>query len=60
MASKDAQVRQREEVELCVIKDCSLYPYRFGHRPGAEKREATPEQKERLKKAREKARTTRS
>ena len=22
-----------KEVELCVIKDCSLYPYRFGRRP---------------------------
>jgi hypothetical protein len=21
------------EVELCLIKDCSLYPYRFGKRP---------------------------
>jgi hypothetical protein len=23
-----------KEVELCVIRDCSLYPYRFGKRPG--------------------------
>ena len=22
-----------KEVELCIIKDCSLYPWRFGHRP---------------------------
>ena len=22
-----------KEVELCVIPDCSLYPYRFGKRP---------------------------
>lgn len=24
---------QYKEVELCPIKDCPLYPYRFGKRP---------------------------
>lgn len=26
------------EVELCPIPDCSLYPYRFGKRPGTERK----------------------
>jgi len=41
------------EVSLCPVKDCALYSYRFGKRPGMVKREATPAQVERLKKARE-------
>lgn len=24
---------QRQEVKLCTVTDCSLYPYRMGHRP---------------------------
>jgi hypothetical protein len=42
-----------QEVSLCHIKDCSLHPYRLGRRPGAVKKEATPAQMERLKRARE-------
>jgi hypothetical protein len=42
-----------QEVSLCPVHSCSLYPYRFGKRPGAVKREATPVQIERLRKARE-------
>jgi hypothetical protein len=42
-----------QKVSLCPVKDCALYPYRFGKRPGTVKREATPAQKERLRKARE-------
>ncbi len=42
-----------QEVTLCHIKDCTLHPYRLGKRPGAVKREATPAQIERLRKARE-------
>jgi hypothetical protein len=42
-----------QEVSLCHIKDCALYPYRFGKRPGTVKRVANPAQIERLKKARE-------
>jgi hypothetical protein len=42
-----------KEVELCPVKDCPLYAYRFGKRPGGVKRQATPGQIERLKKARE-------
>ena len=41
------------EVGLCPVHTCSLHPYRFGKRPGGEKREASPAQIERLKKARE-------
>lgn len=42
-----------QEVSLCPVHSCSLHPYRFGKRPGAVKREATPVQIERLRKARE-------
>jgi len=42
-----------QEVGLCPVHSCSLFPYRFGKRPGGEKREASPAQIERLKKARE-------
>ena len=42
-----------QEVGLCPVHSCSLYPYRFGKRPGTVKREATPAQIERLRKARE-------
>jgi len=42
-----------QEVSLCPVHNCSLHPYRFGKRPGAVKREATPVQIERLRKARE-------
>lgn len=42
-----------QEVSLCPVHNCSLYPYRFGKRPGTVKREATPAQIERLRKARE-------
>ena len=24
---------QRQEIKLCTIKTCALYPYRMGHRP---------------------------
>jgi hypothetical protein len=41
------------EVGLCPVHSCSLHPYRFGKRPGAIKREATPGQIEGLKRARE-------
>jgi hypothetical protein len=42
-----------QEVSLCPVHSCSLHPYRFGKRPGAVKRKATPAQIERLKKARD-------
>ena len=41
------------EVGLCPVHSCALHPYRFGKRPGTVKREATPAQIERLRKARE-------
>jgi hypothetical protein len=40
------------EVSLCPVHSCSLHPYRFGKRPGAVKREVTPVQIERLRRAR--------
>lgn len=46
-----------QEVELCVVTDCSLYPYRFGKSPRKRNRIYTVEQKAeigvRLKKARQ-------
>jgi hypothetical protein len=41
-----------KEVELCPVTACPLYTYRFGKRPGTVKRQATPAQIERLKRAR--------
>lgn len=31
----DCSCSQTKEVNLCPIKNCSLYPYRFGKRPRA-------------------------
>lgn len=46
------------EVRLCPIKDCAVYPYRFGQNPNRTPRVLTEEQKaklvERLQRAREK------
>lgn len=49
---------QREEVKLCPIEDCALYPFRFGKNPFNKKTKTmSDEQKaaaaERMKKARE-------
>lgn len=45
------------EVSLCPIEGCPLYPFRFGKNPFRQKREMTEEQRiaavERLAKARE-------
>lgn len=45
------------EVKLCPVTDCALYPFRFGKNPYRTKREYSEEQKqqmrERLQKARE-------
>ena len=41
------------EVGLCPVHCCSLHPYRFGKRPGGEKREMTPARQEALRKATE-------
>jgi len=32
----DCMVGSSHEVELCVCPDCSLFEYRFGHRPTPE------------------------
>jgi len=29
----DCCCEQPKEVRLCPVKDCSLWPYRMGHRP---------------------------
>jgi len=48
---------QKNEVKLCPVKECPLWPFRMGKNPFIKKRELTPEQREaaaqRLKKARE-------
>lgn len=48
---------QREEVKLCQVKGCPLYPFRMGKNPFRIKRVMSEEQKfeagERLRKARE-------
>lgn len=52
----DCSAGSSNEVKLCVIPDCPLYPYRFGKNPYRKQRELTEEEKvilrERLKKAR--------
>lgn len=40
-------------VGLCPVHACSLYPYRFGKRPGAKKREMSPARLEAIQKANE-------
>ena len=35
----------RSEIEKCVIKDCALYPFRFGRNPFRSAREMSDEQK---------------
>ena len=42
-----------KEITLCPVHDCSLYPYRFGRRPGAGKREMTPARMKALQRANE-------
>lgn len=39
---------QRDEVILCPITDCTLWPYRFGGNPFKAKKELTQEQKEEI------------
>lgn len=52
----DCSAGSSNEVKLCVIPDCPLYPYRFGKNPYRKQRELTEEEKailtERLKKGR--------
>jgi hypothetical protein len=33
MKCLDCSVGSTTEVRLCPVKDCALYPYRFGKRP---------------------------
>ena len=37
------------EVKLCTVTGCALYPFREGHNPYIAKREYTDEQKEAIK-----------
>lgn len=41
----DCSTGSSNEIKLCVIPDCPLYPYRFGKNPYAKKREYTEEEK---------------
>ena len=53
----DCSCDSSNEVRMCTITDCPLYPFRFGKNPYRTKREYTEEQRavmvERLRKARE-------
>lgn len=40
---------QVQEVKLCRVKDCPLFPFRFGKNPYRVTRELTDEQKAKLK-----------
>lgn len=42
----DCCMGQANEVKLCTIADCSLYPFRFGKDPYVTKRVLTEEQLE--------------
>ena len=42
----DCCMGQANEVKLCTITDCSLYPFRFGKDPYVNKRVLTEEQLE--------------
>lgn len=39
---------QIKEVELCAVKDCALYSFRFGKDPYRAKRKITEEQKQEM------------
>ena len=45
----DCMCGQANEVKICPIEDCSLYPYRFGTNPNIGKRELTDEQRQALR-----------
>ena len=36
---------QKNEVKLCTVTDCSLYPYRLGHNPNRKPRQLSDEQR---------------
>jgi len=48
------------EVKLCTVTRCLLYPYRFGTDPRRKKREYTEEQKDALRERMKNARNKRS
>lgn len=45
----DCCCRSSNEVKLCPVTNCPLYPFREGHNPFIAKRENTEEQKEAIK-----------
>jgi len=55
----DCSAGSAYEVRMCVIPECSLFPYRFGKNPNRKKRELTEEQKEALREQIKKARESR-
>ena len=44
----DCMCDQVNEIKLCPIDDCALYPFRMGKNPYRKKREITDEQKAKL------------
>ena len=40
----DCMCGQINEIKMCPIEDCSLYPFRLGKNPNIKKREYTEEQ----------------
>ncbi len=45
----DCSCGSANEVKLCPVTKCPLYPFRDGHNPNIAKRELTEEQREALK-----------
>lgn len=45
----DCSCGSSNEVKLCPVEKCPLYPFREGHNPFIQKREYTDEQKEAIK-----------
>lgn len=45
----DCSCGSNNEVKLCPVQSCPLYPFREGHNPFIAKREYTDEQKEAIK-----------
>ena len=51
---------QANEVKLCSVESCPLFPFRFGKNPFIKKRDIPEEQKERMRQLLELARAKKS
>ena len=49
----DCSAWSPNEVRLCAMRDCTLYPFRMGKNPNIKSRKASPKALEALKRARE-------